>query len=59
MSTKHRPPEFSHGGNSARVAKVQRLRGSGAAGSHGDRRTKRTRDRGSATRAAIRQSQRS
>jgi len=35
-------------------ARLARLRGSGASGTHGDRRTKRLRDRGSRKRAAIR-----
>lgn len=36
-----------------RVRKTQQLRRSGAAGTHGDRRTKRLRDRGAIKRAAI------
>lgn len=48
MSTRakrHQPPEF--------VRHAQSLRGSGAAGPHGDRRTRRVRDRGTAKRTAI------
>lgn len=39
--------------NTARVAAIQNLRASGAAGSHGDRRTKRLRTRSSQNRQAI------
>jgi hypothetical protein len=37
------------------VIKMQGIRGSGAAGTHGDRRTRRLRDRGAKNRAAIRE----
>lgn len=39
----------------ASVIKMQGLRGSGAAGIHGDRRTRRLRNRGAIRRAAIRE----
>ncbi len=41
-------------GNAARVAAVQGLRRSGAAGKHGDRRLKRQKTRAAAKRAAMR-----
>ena len=41
-------------GNAARVAAVQDLRRSGAAGSHSDRRNRRNRDRSAQRRNAIR-----
>lgn len=37
----------------ASVIKMQGIRGSGAAGAHGDRRTRRLRDRGAKKRAAV------
>ena len=40
-------------GNSARTAAVQERRRSGAAGAHGDRRTKRARTRAAVKRAAV------
>lgn len=43
-------------GNEALMRAVQDLRRSGAAGTHGDRRTKRNRDRGAQKRNAIRES---
>jgi hypothetical protein len=42
-------------GNKARVAAVQNLRRSGAAGTHGDRRTKRLRTRAARRAAAIKE----
>ncbi len=50
---KQRPPEFSYGSNSARVARVQQLRRGNAAGPVADRRTKRVRTRGDARRTAV------
>jgi len=41
------------GANTARTAKVQELRRSGAAGKHGDSRTKRLKTRDSVKRAAV------
>lgn len=46
----------STGGNIERVRAAQERRRSGAAGIHGDRRTKRNRDRGAQKRAAIQES---
>ncbi len=42
-------------GNKARVTAVQNLRRSGAAGTHGDRRTKRLRTRAARKAAAVRE----
>ena len=39
----------------AYVTKMQGIRGSGASGTHADRRTRRLRDRGATKRAAIRE----
>lgn len=49
----HRPPEFTTDSDPRAVRAVQQLRRSGAAGPHGDRRTRRVRRRGAAQRAAI------
>lgn len=55
-SKQHQPPEFATGSNPRAVRAVQERRRSGAAGIHGDRRTKRVRTRCAANRAAIRAS---
>jgi hypothetical protein len=55
-SKRHRPPEPATGGSPGYMHAAQARRGSGAAGPHADRRTRRVRQRGSAARAAIRAS---